>query len=150
MTRGEAHRFALSSPGVNLDDVLTFLKTSSEPEIGAAVDELGVPVVLDVVFDGMAERFGVRPERVPGTLAFWLDHDGSTYERGVSLTEGGARSVSEPADLVDPRATLRLSLVRLLRVAVGVQDPKRLAVTGRLRLSGDVVWAITTLGALKP
>ncbi len=135
---------------MNPDDVVAFLKTSSEPEIAVAVDELGVPVVLDVVFDGMAERFGVRPGRLPGTLAFRLDHDGTTYARGVSLTEGGARSVSEPTELVDPRATLRLSLVRLLRVAVGVQDPKRLAVTGRLRLSGDVVWAITTLGSLEP
>ncbi len=135
---------------MNIDDVTTFLKSSSEAEIATAVDDLGVPVVLDVVFDGMAERFGVRPGRLPGTLAFGLDHGGTTYARGVALTEGGARSVTEPADLVDPRATMSLSLVRLLRVAVGVQDPKRLALTGRLRLSGDVVWAITTLGSLKP
>lgn len=130
------------------EDVVTFLKTSSEPEIAAAVDELGVPVVLDVVFDGMAERFGVRPGRVPGTLKFALDHGGTTYERGVALTEGGARALVDRAELVGPRATMRLSLVRLLRIAVGVQDPKRLVLAGRLRLSGDVVWAVTTLGSL--
>ena len=129
--------------------MVAFLESASEPDIAAAVDELGVPAVLDVVFDGMADRFGVRPGRLPGTLAFALDHGGTTYERGVALTEGGARVVSEAADLADPRATMRLTLVRLLRVAVGAQDPKRLAVLGRLRLSGDVVWAVTTLGSLR-
>lgn len=133
----------------NPDAVVAFLKTAREDEIAGAVDRLGAPVVLDVVFDGMAERFGVRPGRLPGTLAFALDHGGTSYARGVALSEGGARALHEACDLVEPRATLALSLVRLLRVAVGVQDPKRLAVTGRLRLSGDMVWAVSTLGSLK-
>ncbi len=131
---------------MNPDDVVAFLRTSSEPEIAAAVDELGVGAVLDVVFDGMADRFGVRPGRLPGVLAFELEHGGEQHRRGVRLTEGGAQVDLAPAD---PRATLRTTLVRFLRIAVGAQDPKRLVVTGRLRLSGDVLWAATTLASLK-
>ena len=131
---------------MNPDDVVAFLRTSSEAEIATAVDDLGVPVVLDVVFDGMAERFGLRPGRAPGVLAFDLEHGGEVHSRGVQLTEGGATAVLEPEA---SRAALRTTLVRFLRIAVGAQDPKRLVVTGRLRLSGDVVWAVTTLASLK-
>ena len=129
------------------EKVLAFLRTASEDQIREAVHDIGTPTALAVVFGGMAERFGLRPGRVPGLLVVELDDDGVLHRHGVQVSEGGASHVADPAGAA--RGTLRTTLVRFLRIAAGAEDPKRLVVTGRLKLSGDVLWTVTTLGSLR-
>lgn len=123
------------------EEVLAFLRTASDHEVRDRVHEIGTGVVLDLVFDGWAERFAARPGRAPGVLAFELDDDGTLHRQLLSVDEGGARHVDDGA----ARATMRTTLVRFLRVAAGAQDPKLLVLTGRLRLGGDAMWAVTAL-----
>ena len=123
------------------EEVLAFLRTATDDEVRDEVHEIGTGVVLDLVFDGWARRFAARPGRAPGVLAFELDDDGTVHRQLLSVDEGGARHVADgPA-----RATMRTTLVRFLRVAAGAQDPKRLVLTGRLRLGGDALWAVAAL-----
>jgi len=133
--------------GRSAEEVLAFLRTADDDAVRAAVHGIGTARVLDLVFDGWAVRVGVRPGRQPGLLLFEVDDDGSPHRHALALTEGGARHLAEPQEKI--RATVRTSLVRFLKVAAGAQDPKRLVVTGRMRLSGDLVWAVATLAGMQ-
>lgn len=127
--------------------MLAFLRRAGDDQIRDAVHAFGTEEVLGLVMGGMADRFGLRPGRLPGLLVLELDDDGTLHRHGVMVTEGGARHLTEPDE--NARATVRTTVVRFLRIAVGSQDPKRLVVTGKLRLGGDVLWAATTLASLK-
>lgn len=130
--------------GRSPEEVLTFLREAGDDEIRAAVHGIGTSVVLDLLFAGMAQRFGPRPGRRPDRLAFALDDDGVEHLHVVELFDAGARVV-EPGPRA--RATLRATLVRFLRVAAGAADPVRMLLTGRLRISGDPLWAARVLSS---
>ena len=131
--------------GRSPEEVLAFLRESDDTAIRVAVHGIGTPVVLDLLFTGMAGRFGPRPGRGTDRLAFALDDDGTEHVHVVELDEAGARTVAPgPA----ARATLRTTLVRFLRVAAGAEDPKKAFLLGRLRISGDPVWAVRTLASM--
>lgn len=132
---------------MEFEEVLAFLRRAQDEQIRDAVHAFGADEVLTLVMGGMASRFGLRPGRVPGLLLMELDDDGTTHRHGVRVTEGGATHLVDPTETA--KATLRTTMVRFLRVVVGVQDPKRLVVTGRMRISGDMVWAVTTLASLR-
>ena len=127
------------------EEVLAFLRDAPDDGLRSAVHDIGTPVVLDLLFGGLAERFGPRPRRSAARLAFALDDDGTEHVRVLQLDEAGAR-------LVPPgpraRATLRSSLVTFLRIAAGAADPKRMLLLRRLTISGDLLWAATTLGGM--
>ena len=132
---------------MDADEVLAFLRKAGDDQIRDAVHAFGTEGVLELVFRGMADRFGMRPGRSPGLIVFELDDDGTEHRHGVRVTEGGATHLHDPQE--DARATVRTTVVRFCRVAVGSQDPKRLVVTRRLTIGGDMVWAVATLASLK-
>lgn len=127
------------------EEVLGFLREAGDDEVRDAVHEIGTGVVLDLLFTGMAGRFGAKPGRGTDRLAFALDDDGVEHVHVVELDASGARVVPPGAPA---RATLRTTLVRFLRVAAGAADPKRMFLLGRLRISGDPLWAALTLGGM--
>lgn len=127
------------------EQVLAFLRTAPDDEVRDTVHRIGTPVVLDLLFTGMAGRFGPKAGRRPDRLAVELDDDGTPYVRVLALDERGATVV--PAG-PRARATLRTSLVDFLRVAAGAADPVRMLLTRRLRITGDALWVATTLRGL--
>ena len=133
--------------GLDPEEVLAFLRTASDAEIAERVHAMGTARVLELVFQGWTQRITPREGRSPGLLVFALDDDGTEHRHGLVLGPEGAVAVTEPAE--PARSTLRTTLVRFLRVAAGAQDPKRLVLTGRLRLGGDALWAVTTLAGLQ-
>ncbi|HEU0104011.1 MAG TPA: SCP2 sterol-binding domain-containing protein [Mycobacteriales bacterium] len=132
--------------GLTPEEVLAFLREAGDDEIRDRVHGIGTATVLGLVFDGWAARV-TATGLAPGLLLFALDDDGREHRHALELGPTGAQHRAEPGD--PPRATLRTTLVRFLRVAAGAQDPKRLVLTGRLRLGGDVVWAVTSLAGLQ-
>jgi len=131
--------------GRSPEEVLAFLRTSDDDAIREAVHGIGTPVVLGLVFTGMAGRYGPKPGRGTDRLAFALDDDGTEHVHVVELDAAGARTVAPGSK---PRATLSTTLVRFLRVAAGAEDPKKAFLLGRLRLSGDAFWAVRTLASM--
>lgn len=131
--------------GRDPEEVLAFLREATDDELTAEVHALGTPVVLTLLFDAWAARVPAA-RRSAGLLVVELDDDGTTYRHGLELSDAGAVHRPDPSG---GRASLRTSVVRFLRVAAGAQDPKRLVLTGRLRLGGDVVWAVTTLSGMQ-
>ena len=133
--------------GLDPEEVLAFLREAGDAEIADRVHAMGTARVLELVFTGWTQRIEPRGGRVPGLLLFALDDEGTEHRHGLALTADGATALVDPPG--PPRATLRTTLVRFLRVAAGAQDPTRLVLTGRLRLGGDAVWAVTTLAGLQ-
>jgi len=131
--------------GRSPQEVLAFLREADDDAVREAVHGIGTAVVLDLLFTGMAGRFGPEPGRGASRLAFVLDDDGVEHEHVLELDAQGARVVLPGPR---PRATLRATLVRFLRVAAGAADPKWMFLTGRLRISGDPLWAARTLGGM--
>jgi len=127
------------------EEVLAFVREADDAALREAVHGIGTPVVLDLLFTGMAGRFGPEPRRRAARLAFVLDDDGALHERVLELDAQGARVVAPGPR---PRATMQVTVVRFLRVAAGAADPKWMFVTGALRISGDPLWAARTLGGL--
>ena len=128
------------------DEVLGFLRSASDDELLAQVRDLGVPVLLELVFGAWAQRIDAKESRGAGVLVFVLDDEGVTHRHGLALGPGGATAVADPPQT---RASVSTSVLRFLRVAAGAADPKLLVLTGRLRLGGDVVWAVATLAGLQ-
>lgn len=128
------------------EEVLAFLREADDDAVRDAVHGIGTRVVLDLLFTGMAGRFAPRRGRRPDRLAFVLDDDGTQHVHVLELDDAGAR-------LVPPgprsRAVLRTTLVRFLKVAAGAEDPRRAFLLGRLRISGDPIWAARTLGGMR-
>lgn len=133
------------------EEVLAFLREASDDELRRQVQAIGTARVLGLVFAGWAQR--VPPgSRSPGLLVFALADDAGDgvveHRHGLRLSPEGAQAADTPED--PARATVRTSVLRFLRVAAGAADPKRLVLTGRMRLGGDVVWAVVTLAGLRP
>ncbi len=132
--------------GLTPDEVLAFLREAPDDAVRERVHAIGTGLVLTLVFDGWAARIE-GPARAPGLLLFALDDGGVVHRHGLALSAAGARHIAEPVEA--PRATVRTTLVRFLRVAAGAQDAKRLVVTGRMRIGGDVLWAVTSLAGMR-
>ena len=133
--------------GLAPEQVLAFLREASDETLLERVRAIGTATVLGLVFDGWATQVPSRPGRAPGVLLFALDDDGSTHRYALQLDALGAQHVAGTG--VSARSTVRTSVLRFLRVAAGAQDPKRLVLTGRMRIGGDALWAVTTLSGMR-
>jgi putative sterol carrier protein len=118
------------------------LEGRSDEEINQFVEAAGVDTVLTQVFDAMKERFA--PEKAAGQSAVvqWDVNapDGThTYQFKVA---DGAASWSPGAGEAS-RVTLAFSLADFLRFVAGQLDGMQAFMGGKLRLSGDMMFATT-------
>ncbi len=119
----------------------TMIKDLSDDELKAQIKQLGEDEVLKQIFDRMPEAF--LPEKAQGTSAK-IQYDLATDEGVKSWTvnvDGGTCTTSEgPAD--NPRITLQLSLVDFVRLIFGQAEGTQLFMSGRLKLQGDMMFAM--------
>src|SRR2546423_8069202 len=114
----------------------------SDDEINQQVADLGVQTVLGQIFGEMEKRF--KPEAAAGQSAVvqWdiTAPDGThTYQFKVA---DGSCSVSQGAG-DSARVTLGLALPDFLRFIAGQLDGMQAFMSGKLRLSGDMMFAQT-------
>jgi len=119
------------------------VKGRSDEEILEEIrDQPGVDAILDGVFRGMAEAF--LPKAAEGQAAV-IQYDITvpaglmSYQLEVkdgicSLTRGTEKS---------PRVTLGLSLADFLRLVTGNLDGMQAFMSGKLKLSGDLMFSQT-------
>ncbi|MFN7954366.1 MAG: SCP2 sterol-binding domain-containing protein [bacterium] len=78
-------------------------------------------------------------ERARGNLAFDLEHAGARRRLTIA---------PRPPLEADPRATIRMSLDDFLHVLAGQKNPKVLFLTGRLKVKGDLGYALHMSGLI--
>ena len=129
-------------PEIGREGLAELLDGRSDEEINQFAGEAGVDTLLAQIFEGMRAAF--VPERAAGqsAIAQWdiTAPDGPhTYQ--VRMADGQcsvAQGAVEPA-----RVTLGLTLPDFLRFVAGQLDGMQAFMSGKLKLSGDMMFATT-------
>lgn len=122
-----------------ISNVLNQLKGRSDRDILSSVESAGgMDATLDVVFQGMVDAF--VPERASGQEAV-IQYDIATPKGTVSyqLDVRGGSCRAQRGAVSTPRIKLALSLPNFLRLSMGTLGPTSAFLTGKLKLSGDML-----------
>ncbi len=121
------------------------VKGLSDEELQKQVSELGEDEVLKNIFAGMQDAF--QPEKAQGvnsTLQYDVDTSGGTKQWTVKIENGTCTTSEGPAP--DPRLTLKVGLVDFIRLIFGQADGTQLFMSGKLKLQGDMMFAMQMQG----
>ncbi|MDQ1500449.1 MAG: hypothetical protein QOI86_3789 [Actinomycetota bacterium] len=122
------------------DELAAMIEGKSDDEINAGVAERGTEKMLGQIFEYMASRF--QPERAGGQSAVigWdITSPDGTHSWQLNVADGTCTVASgntEPA-----RVTLGMALPDFLRFLTGKLDGMQAFMTGKLKLSGDMMFA---------
>jgi len=126
-------------------ELAALIEGRSDEEITRGVEERGVESVLDGVFQGMADAF--LPDKAAGQSAI-VQYDvtvaGQPHRYQLKIGGGKCEIVKGRADT--PRVTLTLALPDFLRVVAGKLPPVQAFMSGKLKLSGDMMIATAMQG----
>ena len=121
------------------------VKGMSDEELQKQVTDLGEDEVLKNIFDGMQDAF--QPEKAQGvnsTLQYDVDTSSGTKQWTVKIENGACETSEGPAP--DPRLTLKVGLVDFIRLIFGQADGTQLFMSGKLKLQGDMMFAMQMQG----
>jgi putative sterol carrier protein len=116
------------------------IEGKSDDEITAGVAERGTEKVLSQIFDYMAGRF--QPERAGNQSAVigWdITSPEGTHSYQLNVADGTCKAVQGNAE--PTRVTLNMALPDFLRFLTGQLDGMQAFMTGKLKLSGDMMFA---------
>lgn len=125
---------------LNAEQLGQMIQGQSDAEIIEAVQSMGTDTVLSQAFQGMKDAF--LPERATGQSAViqW-DITAPEGTRSWQLrVENGTCSLAE-GSTATPRVTLGLALADFLRFLAGQLDGMQAFMSGKLRVSGDLMLA---------
>ena len=114
----------------------------SDADINAAVESMGIDAALQKVFEGMTKAF--LPDKAKGQAAViqWdIKTPSDTQSYQVNVHDGNC-TFTKGASL-KPRVTLSAALPDFLRVITGQVADQQAFFTGKLKLSGDMMFAMT-------
>jgi len=121
------------------------VKGLSDEELQKQVSDLGEDEVLKNIFVGMQDAF--RPEKAQGvnsTIQYDIDTSTATKQWTVTIENGTCVTSEGPA--ADPRLTLKIGLVDFIRLILGQADGTQLFMSGKLKLQGDMMFAMQMQG----
>ena len=126
------------------EDFSRLVGSMSDQQLGDAIHGIGTGRVLDRVFEQFGARF--RPEHAAGVDAEsqFLIRDGSDEHPYLVAIRGGRCEV-RPARGKDPRVTLVAELLPFVQLVTGHAEGANLFMTGKLRVAGDLVFALRLL-----
>jgi len=122
------------------DELAAMIEGKSDDEINAGVAERGTEKVLGQILAYMATRF--VPERAGGQSAVigWdVTSPEGTHQYQLKVADGTCTAVSGSAE--PARVTLGVALPDFLRFLTGKIDGMQAFMTGKLKLSGDMMFA---------
>ena len=127
---------------IGREGLAQLLEGRSDEEINEFATQAGVDTLLGQVFEGMCAAF--VPERAAGqtAIAQWdISSPDGTHTVQVKMAEG--QCTATPGAGESPRVTLGLTLPDFLRFVSGQLDGMQAFMSGKLKLSGDMMFATT-------
>ena len=124
------------------------IKDLDDDALAEQVRSIGVDEVLKAIFSGMEEAF--VPERAAGvdsTIQYDISTEEGTKTWSVSFAWGEC-TTSEGA-AANPRLTLQVGLVDFIRLIFGQAQGPQLFMTGKIKLQGDMMFAMQMQGFFK-
>jgi alkyl sulfatase BDS1-like metallo-beta-lactamase superfamily hydrolase len=122
------------------EELAAMIEGKSDDEINAGVAELGTEKVLGQIFDYMAGQF--QPERAGNQSAVigWdITSPEGTHSYQLKVADGTCTVAQGNAETA--RVTLGMALADFLRFLTGQMDGMQAFMAGKLRLSGDMMFA---------
>jgi len=122
------------------DELAAMIEGKTDDEITAGVAERGTEKVLAQIFEYMAGRF--QPERAGNQSAVigWdITSPEGTHSYQLQVADGTCTAVAGNAE--PARVTLGMALPDFLRFLTGKLDGMQAFMTGKLKLSGDMMFA---------
>lgn len=122
------------------EELAAMIEGKSDDEINAGVAERGTEKVLGQIFEYMAGRF--QPERAGGQSAV-IGWDVTSPEgtHSYHLDVAGGTCTASPNKADGARVTLGMALPDFLRFLTGQLDGMQAFMSGKLKLSGDMMFA---------
>lgn len=121
------------------------VKDLSDEDVNSAINEMGLDMVLKEIFTGMQERF--LPEKTQGVASvvqYDIQSDDGVKTWHARYSPEGATTGEGPAD--SPRLTLQIGLVDFVRLIFGQAQGPQLFMSGKLRMQGDMMFAMQMEG----
>ena len=124
------------------DQLGELIEGRSDDEINEAVGEMGTDQVLDQIFNEMQNRFQADKAAGQSAIVQWdITAPDSTRTYQLKI-ENGSCEVNKGGS-EDSRVTLGLSLADFMRFVSGKLDGMQAFMSGKLKLSGDMMFAQT-------
>jgi putative sterol carrier protein len=122
------------------EELATMIQGKNDDEINAGVAALGTEKVLGQIFEFMATQF--QPDRAGGQSAVigW-DITSPEGTHGYQLKVADGACAASPSSGEAARVTLGMALPDFLRFITGQLDGMQAFMTGKLKLSGDMMFA---------
>jgi len=122
------------------DELAAMIEGKTDDEINAGVAERGTEKVLSQIFEYMAGRF--QPDRAGNQSAVigWdITSPEGTHSYQLKVADGTCTVT--PGSAEPARVTLGMALPDFLRFLTGQMDGMQAFMTGKLKLSGDMMFA---------
>lgn len=124
------------------------IKDLDDDALAEQVRSIGVDDVLQAIFSGMEEAF--QPERAAGvesTIQYDIATEEGTKSWTVSFAGGKCTTAEGTAE--SPRLTLQIGMVDFIRLIFGQAEGPQLFMTGKIKLQGDMMFAMQMQGFFK-
>jgi putative sterol carrier protein len=113
---------------------------ASDEEIEEVIHAVGTKETLDRVFQGFEERFvPSKAEGVTADVLFQLKDGDEEHPYTVSIADGKCETKAGAAS--DPKTSLTTDIVSFVKLVTGKEDGVKLFMGGKLRISGDLMFA---------
>lgn len=134
----DASKIAINTP----KELAAMIEGRSDAEINEAVTAIGPDTALQKVFEGMVKAF--LPDQAKGQAAViqWditLPSGPTTYQVKVD----GSACTFQKGSPDKPRVTLTAALPDFLRLITGKANGQQMFFSGKLKLAGDMMFAMT-------
>ena len=129
---------------ISAEDFSRLVGSMEEQQLADVIHGIGTRRVLDRVFAQFTARF--RPEHATGVDAQsqFVIRDGTDEHPYLVAIRGGQCEV-RPERSAEPRVTLVSELLPFVKLVTGHAEGANLFMTGRLRVAGDLVFALRLL-----
>jgi putative sterol carrier protein len=129
---------------VSAEEFSRMVGSMSEEQLADVIHGIGTKRVLDRVFEQMSARF--RPEHATGVDAEsqFVIRDGTEEHPYLVAIRRGRCDVRATRG-ADPRVTLVAELLPFVKLVTGHAEGANLFMTGKLRVAGDLVFALRLL-----
>jgi putative sterol carrier protein len=129
----------------DVEQLAEAIKSLSDDQLKEQIKNIGIDPTLQQIFDGMQEAFNpAKAQGVNAVIQYDVETDEGTKNWTVEVAEGKCTTSESAAP--DPRLTLQLPMVDFVRLIFGQADGTQLFMTGKLKLKGDMMFAMQMQG----
>jgi putative sterol carrier protein len=140
-----AEETAFSVDEITAEQFAQMVAAASDEQILEAIRAGGTKAVLDRIFQGMQERFvPAKAEGVDAVIQFVVTDQGEEFPYAVTVRSGTCSIEEGKAE--SPKVTLTSDLVSFARLTAGQAQGPQLFMTGKLKVSGDLMFATRVTG----